>query len=284
VVVTPATTNGETGSYSLALQRPNNPCSPVALSCGQTALRSADLPGQIDAFTFSGKGGDQTTLRLTARGGTFSPFAELFDSTGTLVRGSSTGTLAVTLPAAGSYNVIVRDRNGSGTGSYRTGLQTDPPCPVDDKQAPTISLLRPTGGEVAIGGSPFRVAWQSDDNVDVASHQISLSTDGGRTFPTAIANGLSGAAQTYDWNVPANIAPTRTAVIRVTATDAAGNSQSAASDLLAAVGSGFTENTNISITYDVLNRITGVAYSDGRSVQYTYDGAGNLAQVAVSGQ
>jgi len=163
-------------------------------------------------------------------------------------------------------------------------LQTDPPCPVDDKQAPTVSLLRPTGGEVAIGGTPFRIAWQSDDNVDVASHQISLSTDGGKTFPTAIANGLSGAAQSFDWSVPANIAPTRAAVIRVTASDAAGNSQSAASDLLALVGSGFTENTNISLTYDVLNRITGVIYSDGHTVQYTYDAAGNLVQVAASGQ
>ncbi len=216
------------------------------------------------------------------RGGTLAPFAELYDTTGTLVRTSSTGVLSLPLPATGSYNMLVRDRAGSGTGAYRATLQTEPPCAVNDRTPPAVTLLRPTGGEVAVGGSVFRIAWQSDDNVDVASHDVRLSTDGGQTFPAVIAAGVSGAAQFYDWPVPTSVSPTRTAVVQVTATDGSGNSQSAASDLIALIGSGFKENVNVKLAYDAMNRVTQAAYSDGRTLQYSYDGNGNLVQISVS--
>ena len=114
--------------------------------------------------------------------------------------------------------------------------------------------MRPTGGEVLPGGTTFRIQWQSDDNVDVAAHAIALSTDGGKTFADPFAS-LGGNAQAYDWIVPADIAPSRTAVLRVTATDAAGNAQSATSDLLTLIGSGFTPNSSATYTYDALNRL-----------------------------
>jgi len=43
---------------------------------------------------------------------------------------------------------------------------------------------------------------------------------------------LAGNTQNYNWFVPPDIAPSRTAVIRVTATDGAGNQQSASSGLI----------------------------------------------------
>jgi YD repeat-containing protein len=120
--------------------------------------------------------------------------------------------------------------------------------------------------------------------VDVAGHEIRLSTDGGKTFPTVIAANLSGVSQSYDWAVPPGIAPSRSAVMRVTATDAVGNSQPAVSDTLAVIGSGFTENTSVSLGYDAWNRIVQASYGDGRTLQYTYDAAGNLVQITVSGR
>ena len=113
---------------------------------------------------------------------------------------------------------------------------------------------------------------------------ISLSTDGGQTFATAIAGGLAGNAQTYNWFVPANIAPSRTAVIQVTAADAAGNAQSASSGLLSLIGSGFTANSAPAYTYDSLNRLTQAVLGDGRTITYTWDAVGNLVQITVSGQ
>jgi YD repeat-containing protein len=120
--------------------------------------------------------------------------------------------------------------------------------------------------------------------VDVTSQEIRLSSDGGKSFPTTIAGGVSGSAGLFDWAVPASIAPTRTAVIRVTAADAAGNQQFAQSDSLTVIGSGFSPNTTVNLSYDVLNRITRAAYSDGRSIAYTYDSSGNLVEITVSGQ
>ena len=147
-----------------------------------------------------------------------------------------------------------------------------------------MTLLNPTGGQVITGGSTYQVQWQSDDNVGVTSQAVDLSTDGGKTFPTSIAAGLSGNQQSYTWIVPATIAPSRGAVIRVTATDAAGNSQAAVSGLLSVIGSGFTANSTATYTYDGLNRITQATLGDGRTVTYTWDLAGNLVSVAVSGQ
>ena len=285
VMVSPSTSNGESGSFTVAYQRTNNPCSPVALACGQTALRQVNIPGQLDAFAFTAVGGDQTTIRLTPRSGSYSPFVELYKPDGVRLATSSNGLLRSVLPADGAYSLLVRDRGAVNTGSYRVSLQDDSnPCAADDAEPPTVTLLKPTGGEVAAGGIAFRIQWQSDDNVGIASHDVALSTDGGQAFAATLAAGLSGNAQTYDWAVPADIPPSRAAVIRVTATDAAGNAQSVSSGLLSLIGSGFTPNSSATYTYDSLNRLTQAVLSDGRTIQYTWDAAGNLVQVTISGQ
>jgi len=283
VVVSPSTTNGETGTFNLAYQRPNHPCDPVALTCGQTTLRAVNLPGQLDLFTFTGSGGHQADVKLTQRTGTYSPYVELYDPAGNRLTTSSSGLLKYVLPAGGTYSLLVRDLNAVNTGSYRVALQDDTSaCTKTDTEAPVITLVQPTGGEVIVGGTSYHIQWQSDDNVGVATHDVALSTDGGQTFPSAIAAGLSGNAQGLDWAVPPDIAPSRTAVIRVTATDAAGNAQSAASGLLSIIGSGFQPNSTGTFTYDSLNRLTQASYAGGLTIQYTWDAVGNLVGIQVS--
>ncbi len=284
VLVSPSTTAAETGSYTLAYQRPNNPCSPTSLTCGQTALKQVLAPGQLDTFTFQSTGGDLQTVRLTPRSGAYSPVFEVYDPSGTRVASVTTGQYRAVL-SGGAYSLLVRDRGAVNLGSYRVSVQDDTSaCPVDDQEAPVITLIRPTGGEVLPGGTTYRIQWVSDDNVGVASQDIALSTDGGQTFGTAIATGISGTAQTYDWILPPDIAPSRTAVLRITATDNAGNTQSAASGLLTLIGSGFTPNATGTFTYDPLNRLVQAALGDGRTVTWVWDAAGNLTQVLVSGQ
>ena len=80
------------------------------------------------------------------------------------------------------------------------------------------------------------------------------------------------------------IAPIRMAVIRVTATGGAGNAQSASSGLVSLIGSGFAANSTAAYTYDSLNRLTQAVLGDGRTIAYTWDAAGNLVQITVSGQ
>jgi YD repeat-containing protein len=152
---------------------------------------------------------------------------------------------------------------------------------VDDSQPPAISLVRPTGGEVVAGANAFRITWQSDDNVDIATHEIRYSSDGGQTFPTLVAS-LGGATQIFDWLPPPDLKPARDARIRITATDSAGNSASATSGALTAIGSGFTENSSVAYTYDTLNRVTTATYSSGRTIYYNYDAAGNLIQISIN--
>jgi YD repeat-containing protein len=284
VLVSPSTSNTETGAYSVAFQRPNNPCSALSLTCGQTTLRQVNLPGQLDTFAFNATGGDQTTIRLAARLGAYSPFVEMYNPAGALLYTSSNGLLSRFLPADGVYTLLVRDRGAINLGSYRVSLQDDTnTCAVTDTEAPTITLIRPTGGEVLPGGTTFRIQWASDDNVGVVTHDIALSTDSGKTFAGPFAS-VNGTLQAYDWSVPSDIAPSRTAVLRVTATDAAGNAQSASSDLLTLIGSGFTPNSSATYTYDVLNRVTQVTWSDGTSISYTWDAAGNLTLITIAGQ
>jgi YD repeat-containing protein len=284
VVVSPSTSLTETGAYSVAFQRPNNPCSPVSLTCGQTTLRQVNLPGQLDTFAFNATGGDQTTIRLTMRSGAYSPFVEMYSPAGALLSTSSNGLLRRVLATDGVYTLLVRDRGAVNLGSYRVNVQDDTnACPVTDTEPPTITLVRPTGGEVLPGGTTFRIQWLSDDNVAVATHDLALSTDGGKTFADPFAS-VGGNLQAYDWFLPADIAPSRTAVLRVTATDSSGNAQSASSGLLTLIGSGFTPNSSATYSYDGLNRLTQVSLGDGSTIQYTWDAAGNLALITITGQ
>jgi len=285
VIVSPSTISAQTGTYNLAFQRPNNPCSATALTCGQTALQMVSLPGQLDAFTFTGTASHQADVKLVQRTGNYTPLAELYDSSGNRLQSSSSGGVKAILASSGTYALLVRDLNAVNTGSYRVSLQDDTSaCTVSDTQPPVITMVQPTGGEVIPGGLTYHIQWQSDDNVGVASHDVALSTDGGQTFPTALASGLSGNTQAFDWTVPPNIAPTRGGVVRVTATDAAGNQQSAASGLVTIIGSGFQPNNTTTLSYDSLNRLTQAVLNGGVTIQYTWDAAGNLVQIQISGQ
>ncbi|MCL5744496.1 MAG: hypothetical protein M1541_11315, partial [Acidobacteria bacterium] len=283
ILVSPSTAAGETGAFALALQEPNSACASLPLACGQTLLRAVDAAGQVDAFRFDASAGERIALRVPPRFGSFSPLLELYDPAGNLLQSGPVSQLTRTLTTAGPHMLLVRDRIGTNTGTYRVSLQHEPDaCPVDDQEAPAVRLERPTGGEVAAGGTSFRISWQSDDNVDVTGHELRLSTDGCGTFPTLLAAGLGGATQSYDWQVPANVTPTRAGCIRVIATDAAGNSTSADSGPFALIGSGFEPNSTVTYEYDGANRLSRALYPDGTVVWYQYDSAGNLVQTVVT--
>jgi YD repeat-containing protein len=285
VMVSPSTAASETGSFTVAFQRPNNPCSPTTLACGQSTLRQVAIPGQLDAFVFDATRGGQADIKLVPRSGSYSPYAELYDASGSRVATNSNGQLTSVIYTTGTYTLLVRDHSGVNLGSYRASFQDDyNPCSAADTEPPVVTLLKPTAGEAIAGSTTYRIQWQSDDNIGIASHDIALSTDGGQTFATAIAGGLAGTTQNYNWFVPPDIAPSRTAVIRVTATDGAGNAQSASSGLISLIGSGFTANSSAAFTYDSLNRLTQAVLGDGRTIAYTWDAAGNLVQITVSGQ
>ena len=94
-----------------------------------------------------------------------------------------------------------------------------------DQTAPLVAVLSPNGGETVAAGSVASVSWSASDNVAVSTVDVDVSMDGGTTW-SSVAAGVANTGSA-SWNVPNT--PTVTALARVTAHDASGNSGTAAS-------------------------------------------------------
>jgi hypothetical protein len=71
-----------------------------------------------------------------------------------------------------------------------------------DKTAPVVRVGSPNGGELIIRlGLPVHIEWSSSDDVAVATQDVLVSYDAGKTF-TPIVTNLSGSAHSYDWMMP----------------------------------------------------------------------------------
>jgi hypothetical protein len=98
---------------------------------------------------------------------------------------------------------------------------------ISDGTLPVVTVTSPNGGENWWIDSFFDIMWTATDNVGVTAIDIYLSTDGGVTFPTAIALGVANDG-VYSWLVDA--LPSTTARVKVVAHDGAGNSGEDVSD------------------------------------------------------
>ena len=91
-----------------------------------------------------------------------------------------------------------------------------------DTQAPSVIFLSPKGAEKFNSGDNLQISWMSSDNVGVTSQDLSLSTDGGNTFPITIASGLPGTTQSFSFPIPTSL-QTNQARLRLIVKDGAGN-------------------------------------------------------------
>ncbi|MFY9222888.1 MAG: hypothetical protein WAQ98_09475 [Blastocatellia bacterium] len=108
-------------------------------------------------------------------------------------------------------------RTSSNTGTF--GILRSLPGDID---APTVNFTSPNGGETFNSGSNLAINWTSSDNVGVTGQDLSLSTDGGQTFPITLASGLAASVQSFSFPIPENLA-TNQARLRLVVRDAAGN-------------------------------------------------------------
>jgi hypothetical protein len=69
------------------------------------------------------------------------------------------------------------------------------PAPV------TVQVIAPNGGETVAAGTPLNIKWTSSNATE---HRVEYALDGSASF-TQIATGLAGTAQSFTWNIPANI-------------------------------------------------------------------------------
>lgn len=138
-----------------------------------------------------------------------------------------TALITATDQAAGATRTVTvfTPAPGGGTSNGQTLTILGTP----DTQPPLVNVTSPDGGESWAAGSSQTITWTATDDIVVASVDLALSTDGGATFPTAIATGIPNTGS-YAWTVP--LAVTTQARVRARATDGSGNvgSDSSAAD------------------------------------------------------
>ncbi len=67
--------------------------------------------------------------------------------------------------------------------------------------APNITLLAPVLSARLTIGQPMLISWSTSHSTAMAKYQVRLSTDGGVSYPTVIAD-LPGLANQYQWAIP----------------------------------------------------------------------------------
>ena len=176
---------------------------------------------------------------LTVAGSNFSTCSVVrldgFDRTTTFLNAN---TLTAVIPAT--------DQGGGGTraitvftptpGGGTSNSQTLTISGTPDVTPPVVNLTSPDGGESWAAGSTHNITWTATDNVAVATVDLALSTNGGTSFPTALATGIANSGS-FSWLVPVNL--TSTARIRVIARDGSNNIGSDSSSTNFAI-TGFT--------------------------------------------
>jgi len=115
------------------------------------------------------------------------------------------------IPAAGAIHCIVQ----------QVPRHADP--------LPSACVVAPGGGELLSAGENVELLWSAADDAGVVSVDLHYSTDGGASFPSAIASGEANDGR-FDWTVPATLSTQ--AVVQVTARDAAANTVKAVSETL----------------------------------------------------
>ncbi|WP_374000339.1 beta strand repeat-containing protein [Bdellovibrio bacteriovorus] len=146
-------------------------------------------------------------------------------SGGCSIPGGSSGCYAWTLPALDSSTMLVRLTAYDAVGNFSQALSTL--AFTVDNTAPAVNLTSMNSGAY-LGGSIQSINWNSSDNISLPGSPVSIdyTTDGGTTW-TSIATAQS-ASGTYAWTIPSSINSVQVKV-RISATDSAGWSNSAAS-------------------------------------------------------
>ncbi len=118
----------DTGNYELDAQKTDVGPGP-ALAFGKTVTGTISLPAQSNTYDLAANAGDRVDFILVSTSGTMLPEILVYNPDGTLnasnyanspfgCSGAVTGLSTVSFATAGTYTILVRDCNDSGTGNY----------------------------------------------------------------------------------------------------------------------------------------------------------------------
>ena len=173
------------------------------------------------------KGIQSQKVEFSPDGLSYSPIAALDGKARSFdwrVPGWPTLTASIRVTALDGVNLPVSSTNPS-----PFEIMNGPP----DTTPPAVTLQSHNTVDPVGGGLVSSIKWTETDNVGVLRRVIELSTDNGNTY-TQIADltaPSSGVSQTYDWQVPADMA-TDKGKVRITVYDGAGNSATTGSNKL----------------------------------------------------
>jgi hypothetical protein len=108
-------------NYAVAVQKLNKPAGCTAMNLGDPPATGVTISAaaQMNCYTFTGTGGHTVRFRWVMTSGTGTPTVELIRPGGSTLCGPSyPQEMNCTLPSSGTYLVIVRDSNGTGTPTY----------------------------------------------------------------------------------------------------------------------------------------------------------------------
>lgn len=172
VVLVADCSDTNTGGYSIFAQRTNNPAGPANLQFGgQPQTGTISSVAQSSAYTFGATAKDVVDFTVAVSSGKLSPKIDLFSPSGALLSYNYNGnpfacagggTLEmnnVTLPATGTYTVLITDCTDTNTGNYNLSAQcfgvcmgpAPPPATCDFTLAPLNQLIPATAGTGNIG-------------------------------------------------------------------------------------------------------------------------------------
>ena len=125
VIVGPSSSIGQTGSFTVAYQRPNNPWLADFPHLRPDHLAASHPARAIGHLHLRRHGRQRRGYPPHAAVRQLHPLCRVvYNSLGTLLGTSASGELQSTLAATGTYALLVRDLNAN-LGSYRVSLQND---------------------------------------------------------------------------------------------------------------------------------------------------------------
>lgn len=124
--------------------------------------------------------------------------------------------------AKATVTIQAEDEAGN-VGEATSSEFTVVPPRVADSEKPVVSQITLSKKKVVRNkDASIEINWTSRDNVGVARHDISYSTDG-QDFSTVVVSGLAGTVQKFTWTIPSTVAKTKTGSVLIEARDASGN-------------------------------------------------------------
>ncbi len=240
VVVTPpaggAAVDAAAGSGGTSQTRISASDLQVNLTNAQTSTANAFVVSSTHAGPVASglvpgsKNAGDPTFTLTVNGSAFVRCAVVrWDGSDRTTTWVNAGQVTASIPASditspGSHSVTVFN---PAPGGGLSGAETFTVNPPPDLTPPSVTVTAPNGGETWQAGATHSITWTATDLVGVTAVDLAWSSDGGATFPNAIATGIANSGS-FSWLVPD--APTSQARVRVIAYDAAANAGRDSSD------------------------------------------------------